>query len=184
MRIRSMIAAAVVSACFGASALAGNPMYDSWAKCKPGSSVTMTTASEVAGNKSDSETTTTLKSVTAEKVVVEIKTTMTMMGNKIESPATSMDIPATAAAPATPATPPAGGTPAAEAKVTQEKVTIAGKEYDATCTASKSDTNGMKMTSTVWTSPEVPGMTLKMVSEGEGAMKMSTKMEVTKIEMK
>ena len=182
MHIRSILAAAAFACCFGTNTLAANPMYDSWAAHKPGTSVTMAGTNDVAGNKSEMGQVYTLKSVTPEKVVIEIVSSMMMMGTKTDMPPTTMEIPA--AAPAAPPATPNAPAPAADTKTTDEKVTVAGKEYKATCTVTKADANGMKMTSTVWTSPEIPGMTLKMVSEGEGQMKMSTKMEVTKVEIK
>ena len=180
---RASIAAALFCCVTSAGALAANPVYDSWAKHKPGTSVTAATASEASGMKNDIETVTTLKEVTPEKVVVEMKMSMSVMGNKTEMPAQTMEIPAAASATATPGNP-AGQAPAADSKTSEEKVTVAGKEYAATCTQSKSDQNGMKSETKVWTSPEVPGMTLKMETTTTGQMASTTKMQVTKIELK
>ena len=42
----------------------------------------------------------------------------------------------------------------------------------------------MKTTAKVWTSPDVPGMTIKMETKTEGQMASTTKTEVTKIDLK
>jgi hypothetical protein len=186
MRIRSIFVAAAVACCFGTSALAANPLYDSWASHKPGTSVTTVSVTDMGTMKTEAEQVYTLKEVTPEKVVIEMKMSSTMMGTKTEMPPQTMEIPATAAAatpPATPATP-ATPTPGVETKTSEETVKIAGKEYKATCTSTKSDANGMKTEAKSWTSPEIPNMLLKMESNSEGQMKMNTKMEVTKVEIK
>jgi hypothetical protein len=180
MRVRTLlVAVATVCCAVSSAALANNPQYDSWAKHKPGTCVTMAGTTEAAGMKTEMEQVYTLKAVTPEKVTVEIKSAMTMMGNKNEMPAQSMDIPATAPEMKAPE-----GQKPPEAKTSQEKVTVAGKEYDATCTTIQSDANGMKTTAMTWASPEIPGMTLKMEAKTEGAVASTTKMEVTKVETK
>ena len=183
MRIRSLSAAVALACCFVSSAFAANPAYDSWASHKPGTSVTMTSTSEVSGMKTESEMVYTLKEVTPEKAVIELKTTTTAMGQKMEGPATTMEIPsAGAAAPTEPVK--AAGAEGAAAQTSEETVKIAGKEYKATCTTTKSEANGAKTEAKTWTSPEIPGTLLKMESTSTGQMAMSTKMEVTKVELK
>ena len=185
MQVRSFVAAFAAVVCCAAAAQAANPMYDSWASHKPGTMVTMAGTSEAGGMKTDMEQTYTLVEVTPEKAVVELKNTMTVMGNKTELPAQKMDIPA--GAPATPGETPGAApaaTPTPDAKTSEETVTVAGKAYKATCTETNADQNGMKIVSKVWTSPEVPGNMLKMESTTEGAMKSSTKLEVKKVEIK
>lgn len=180
--VRSASIVAACLACFASASVFAdaNPTYESWAKHKPGTCITMTGSSEAMGNKTELEQTFTLKEVTPEKAVVELKATMTMMGNKTEMPAQNIDIPAAASA-ATPTTP---DPKAPDSKTTEEKVTVAGKEYDAKCITTHTDVNGMKTTATIWQSPEVPGMTLKMETKSEGQMTMATKMELTKVELK
>lgn len=184
MRVRSLFAAVTVACCLGTSALAANPMYDSWASHKPGTSVTLNSTSEVSGMKTESEIVYTLKEVTPEKAVIEVKTTTNAMGQKIESPATTMDIPSAGAGAAQNPTNAQAGAAGADVKTSEETVKVAGKEYKATCTVSKSDANGAKTEAKTWTSPEIPGTILKMESTSSGQMAMSTKMEVTKVELK
>ena len=184
MKLRSFVTAVAAVVCCAAAAQAANLTYDSWAKHKPGTMVVMAGTTEAGAMKSEMEQTFTLKEVTAEKVVLEMKNSMMVMGNKTEMPAQTMEIPAGApAAAAAPATPPAmpGG---AAAKTSEETVTVAGTEYKATCTESTIDQGGNKTVSKVWTSADVPGNVLKMESMTSGAMKASTKMEVKKVELK
>lgn len=184
MTVRSILTAAAAVVCCAAAAQAANPTYDSWAKHKPGTVVVMAGSSEAAGMKSEMEQTFTLVEVTPEKAVVEMKNTMTVMGNKTELPAQKMDIPSGGPAAPAAATPPTQQPAAAAAKTSEETVTIAGKEYKATCTESANEQGGNKSVSKVWTSPEVPGTVLKMETSIDGQMKSTTKLEVKKVELK
>ena len=74
------IAAVVVSTSILAADLVDNPRYQAWAKYKAGTNVKMDMATAVGGQNMKSVVTTTLKEVTPEKVVLEMKTTMTVPG--------------------------------------------------------------------------------------------------------
>lgn len=185
MRFNKLLSlAAATCLAFGASALAGNnPAYDSWAKHGVGSTVKLKGSTEAAGQKTEMEITQTLTEKTDEKVVIEVKNTMTMMGNKMDAPAQKMEIPAKA--------PEGQGTPAEEAKKagfevkeSEESVTIAGKEYKAKLIESKGKQNGMDIDAKVWTSEEVPGLMLKTVSSTTGAMASNTIVEVVEVTSK
>ena len=181
MRVRTIAAAMALFLCT-AGAFAANPAYDSWASHKPGTMVVMKGGTEASGMKTEMEQTYTLKEVTPEKVTIEMKNSMMVMGNKTDMPATTMEIPSGGAA--TPAPTPAPATPAADTKTSEETVTIDGKDYKATCTETKMDQNGMKSDSKIWTSPDMPGMTVKMETKTEGQMASTTTMMVSKVEIK
>ncbi|MFT3788549.1 MAG: hypothetical protein QM770_20650 [Tepidisphaeraceae bacterium] len=183
MRLSSLISATLSFVAFtAASTFAANPMYDSWAKHKPGTSVTLKSATEASGMKTDSEQVYTLKEVTPEKVVIELKSSMIVMGNKTDTPAVTMEIPSGGeAAPAANATVAAGG---ATVKTSEETVSVAGKEYKATVTETTMDANGMKSSTKTWTSNDVPNLTLKSVVKTEGAMASSTTTELSAIDLK
>lgn len=186
MRFAKWLSRAAVSCLavgMSAAQAGNNPMYDSWAKHGVGSSVKMKGSTDAAGQKTEMEITSTLTEKTDEKVVVEVKTTISMMGNKMDQPAQKMEFPAKM--------PEGQGTPAEEAKKagmevkeSEETVTIAGKEYNAKVIESTGKQNGMDMVAKVWTSTEVPGQMLKTVSTMTGAMNMSTTMEVTEVNAK
>src|SRR5438046_402371 len=85
-----------------------NPAYTTWAKYKPGTSVTIAMSSDMAGQTSKSETKSTLAEVTPDKVVIEVATSMEAGGQKMDMPAQKMDIPKKMEiAPATPDATPA-----------------------------------------------------------------------------
>ncbi|HRK31870.1 MAG TPA: hypothetical protein PLD59_12390 [Tepidisphaeraceae bacterium] len=186
MRLSKILSLAAVSClAIGASwARAENsPQYDSWAKHGVGSSVTIKGVTEAAGQKTEMEITQTLLEKSDEKVVVEIKNKMTMMGNTMDTPAQKLEIPAKA--------PEGQGTPVEEAKKagfevkeSEENVTIAGKDYAAKVIESTGNQNGMEIVAKVWTSTDVPGMMLKTVSSTTGAMASNTTMEVTAVDAK
>ena len=163
-----------------------NPMYTMWAKFKPGSSATISAVSDMAGQTTKSETKTTLKSVSDDKVVLEMATSMDMGGNKMEMPPQSMDIPKMVDVPAdakpTPTDP--GKDVKTDAKTAEESVTVKAGTFKAKMTETKMDQGGSKMTSKAWTSDEVPGGVVKMEVVGEGEMKMTVKSELSAMEKK
>lgn len=74
------IAAVAVCTSILAADLVDNPRYQSWAKYKPGTLVKMDMVTAAGGQDMKSTITTTLKEVTPEKVVLEMKTSMTIPG--------------------------------------------------------------------------------------------------------
>jgi hypothetical protein len=173
--------------CGAAAAVAGeaNPAYTSWASQKPGTSVTMKNATEMMGQKTEMEMVSTLKEVTADKAVVEVKTSMTMMGNKTDMPAQTQDIPAKA--PDGQPTDPIEAAKKAGAEVKdlgEETVSIAGGSYKCKVMETKMDQQGMKVASKIWTSTDMPGMLVKLESKTEGQMASTSVMEVTAVDKK
>ena len=156
--------------------------YDSWAKLKPGSSVTVKTISEASGQKTEMEMTYVLDSVTPEKAVVDVKTSMVVAGNKMDLPARKQDIPKVAAGGAAPT--PAPSTPTPDIKQSEDTVKIGDKSYNCHVVEATSDNSGMKTTSKTWTCPEVPNMMVKMEASTTGTIASKTSMTVTKIDLK
>jgi len=186
MHLSKMFALATV-ACLslgGSFAIAENsPQYDSWAKHGVGSSVKMKGITDSAGQKTEMEITQTLTEKTDEKVVVEVKNTMVVMGNKVDTPAEKIEIPAKALE--------GRGTPTEEAKKdgfevkeSEETVTVAGKEYAAKVIHTTGNHDGMEIDSKFWTSTDVPGLILKTVSSTTGALASNTSVEVVEISAK
>jgi hypothetical protein len=163
-----------------------NPQYKDWARFKPGTSTTMAMTSDMGGQSSKSETRTTLKEVNDDKLVVETVTSMEAAGQKMDMPAQSMEIkkmmdemPA-----APPAAQPPADAPKADVKTSEESVTVGGGTFKAKVAETSMDVAGSKTTSKTWTSEEVPGGIVKMESTMDGAMKGTTKMELTKFDKK
>jgi hypothetical protein len=191
MRRLAMILA---GACFalmatGAVRAEDNPSYTSWAKCKPGTSTTMLTNSDMGGQSSKTETKSTLVEVTPEKCVIEIVNHIEAAGQTMDTPAQKVDIPkamATAQANAEAVAHATGGKAEAkaEAKSTQEEVTVPAGKFKARVTENTIEVAGTKTISKVWMSDEVPGGMVKMEATTDGAMKSTSKGELVKIEKK
>ena len=148
---------------------------------KPGSSVTLKSNTEAAGQKTESHLTFTLKEVTPDKAVIEMKNSMVIQGNKMDMPAQTIEIPKGSAG-ATP--PPTPNAPTPGVSQTTETVKIGDKEYKCSVTEVNTESNGMKIKSKTWTCPEVPNLLVKMESGTEGTMVSKTMMEVEKVELK
>lgn len=177
--------AVLVIALSAAAARAGNnPMYDSWARHGVGTSVTQKGVTEMMGNKSEMEVTTTLLEKSPEKVVLETKTSMVAAGQKIDAGSTKVEILATApvADPGQHQQHAEGAKP--ETKESEESVAVAGKQYQAKVTETTMKQGEMTIWSKSWTSPEVPGMVLKTVSKTDGQMQSETTMELTDVTIK
>jgi hypothetical protein len=163
---KSLGVMAAVLFCSAATAYAedvDNPIYKHWAKFKPGTSVTAVTTMEIAGNKTETKSTTTLKEVTADKVVVD----MNGFAMEFKAKVPKGDTTATTA-------------PKVDAKTSTEEVEVAGKKYKCTVTEVTTDVAGQKATTKSWSSEDMPGMMVK--SEMSGMM--SSKTAVTEVTIK
>ncbi len=153
-----------------------NPEYQNWSKGKAGSFVSSKMVSDFGGNKSEMEMTTTLKEISADKAVVETKTSMVVGGNKMDLPAQSRDVPAKIKK--------VEGKEGEKPKEGDEEIEVAGKKLKCHWVETTTDANGNKTTAKVWTTKEIPGGMAKMESTTEGAQKGSTSMVVTAFEWK
>jgi len=183
--VKTLLAAVLVmgagSLCYGADQI-DNPTYKAWSKFKPGTSATMKMESDAGGMKSETETTTTLVELNADKAVVETKMSMNAGGQKMDMPAQKTDVPAKLDKPPEAAAP---NTPKPEVKESTEEVEIpGGKKVKAKVTETKSDANGMKTVSKVWMSDEVPGGMVKMETTMDGTVKGTTTMKLTACDIK
>lgn len=176
-----LIVSCLISGSVNAEKIA-NPSYETWNKLGVGSSSTLKSMTDAMGNTTEGETTTTLVEKSAEKVVVEIKASMTMAGQKMDLPAQKIEYPAQIDKE------PAGTNPATaapvDAKVTEESVTVPAGTFKCKVVESSTEANGMTTKSKSWTSDEVPGSLVKSETVTEGAMASKTTMELAKIEKK
>jgi len=153
-----------------------NPAYGSWAKFKPETMIQMKVTADFGGNKTVQTMTTTLKEVTAEKVVLEVKVSMETGGQKIDMPPQTQEIPAKIEKQEPPADAP-------KPKVSEgtEKVTVPAGEFDCKKTTTEMEVQGTKTVSTAWTCDSVPGMLVK--TESKMAQGSSTS-ELVKMDVK
>jgi len=159
-----------------------NPAYQQWAKFNKGTSVTYTTDSTTMNNTSTITTTTTLTDLTPDKATIQVATSMTVGGNKMDMPAQTQDIPAKIKKPADST----GAQPADAPKTdtSKEDVQAIGKTFSCTKTTVTTDQNGMTSKATTWICPDVPSGVVKMEAEVSGAMQSTTKMMLTSMDVK
>ena len=163
-----------------------NPAYTQWAKYKPGTSTTIAMTSDAGGQTSKMETKSTLAEVTPDKVVIDVVTSMVAAGQKMDMPAQKMEIKKVMdpTPPMDPETQKQVDAAKANSKTSDESVTVAAGTFKTKCTETTADMNGMKTTSKVWTSDEVPGGMIKMEATTDGAMKSKTTSELKAFDKK
>jgi len=159
-----------------------NPAYKQWSAFKVGTMVKQasTTVMTVADKEMTTKTTitTTLKELTPEKAVIEMVIEMDMNGQKTAMPAQSTTIPAKVAKDAAtqPAAPP--GVKVTEKGKGDEEIEVGGKKYKCHWVEMEMTSDQFSTTSKTWTCADVPGGTVKMVSETTKPMKSKTTMEM------
>jgi hypothetical protein len=157
-----------------------NPQYKSWAKFKEGTSVTIHVTTDMAGSKTEMDTTMTLVSLTADKAVVESKSSIVVADSKIDMPADKMDVPAKIDKPKTTAT---GTAPAAT--TSNEEVDVAGTKVKCVVTTTTTSSKGVTTISKIWTSDQVPGSTVKSETTADGGtVKGASSITVTAMTIK
>jgi hypothetical protein len=154
-----------------------NPEYLSWKGCKAGSFVQTKTVMDGA-MKMETESTTTLVEITAEKAVVETKGKMHMGANVIDQPAQKRDIPAKVKKVE------GGEAKGEKPKEGEETVKVDGKDVKAHWTESHTEANGSKTDTKVWQSKDVPGLMVKMESKTTGPANSTMTITVEKFEKK
>jgi hypothetical protein len=155
-----------------AEEMVDNPGYKLWASFKAGAMVKAEMTTAAGEVKTQIEQTQTLKEVTPEKAVVEVRMAMIMSGNKTDMPANTIEIPAKIEK-AKPA-----AKPDAEVKEGTEEIEVAGKKMQCKWTETKMKQGEMTITSKVWIAPQIPGSLARMESKTEGQAKSETSMKV------
>jgi len=159
-----------------------NPEYLNWASFDVGASVKMKTVTEMAGTTNETVMTTTMKEKTDDKIVLETVITMNVQGQEMEMPPTSREVPAELYQSETePETP--EGVEVTELDTGTEEVTVEAGTFECNFVKTKTEMEGMTTEATVWTSDEVPGMTVKMVSHMEMAQGMTSDTTMELIEV-
>ena len=126
--------------------------------------------------------TTTMKEKTDDKIVLETVITMNVQGQEMEMPPTSREVPAELYQSETePETP--EGVEVTELDTGTEEVTVEAGTFECNFVKTKTEMEGMTTEATVWTSDEVPGMTVKMVSHMEMAQGMTSDTTMELIEV-
>jgi len=161
-----------------------NPEYKNWSAYKPGTTVKLHMVIDAAGNKTEMDQTTKLVEVTKDKAVIEDTRVMNVAGQTLNMPAQKRDVPAKVADAGAPATKPDAKDPKAEAKTTEETIEAGGKKYKCKVIETATDMPGGqgKANAKIWTSTEVPGGVVKMVTTTTGALKSESTMTLVSFE--
>jgi hypothetical protein len=164
-----------------------NPEYKHWAQFKPGSFSEMKTEFSRFGHKWERTTTTTLKEITSENAVLEIKVVMTGSGQKwAEPPAEKRKIPAKVEeAKARESDPPKKGDQrdggeVLDVKQGEEELTICGKKLKTKWVETKIKRKDLTTTARTWSCNDVPGQVVKTTTNSEGTSPLSSMGEVVK----
>jgi hypothetical protein len=180
---RSMAAVCVLTLmCSAAIAqdLVDNPAYQSWAKFKAGTTVTLANDSNMGGMAMKMDLIYKLAELTPEKAVIEMTTRMpqgdTTSRMEILAKVKKEDVKEPGTMP-----PNVKG----QAKVLpDEDVKIGDKTYKCKVVEFTSEIQGMKTTGKSWTCQDMPGQLVKMETTMAGAMEGTTKMTVTAVDAK
>ena len=170
-----------------ADQMVDNPQYAQWSSFKVGASVTFVQNIKAGPTVVKTETTTTLKSKAAGKIVVtdQAATFMTIPGQgekRMETPAIDREIPAKFKQPAPQK--PHPNAPKPVITKGQENVTVGGKSLACEWVQTVMKSQGSEVTSKVWSSKSVPGHMVKMTSSTKGAGGTSnTEMVATKFKV-
>ena len=180
------LAAALLLVCGIAHAqeLVDNPQYTSWAKHKPGTSVTIKMTTAASGQNVNMELKQTLKDVKPDAVTVEVVPSMDMGGTKQTMPAQTMQLKSKVTAEEAKFGQLPPGTKADIKDMGTESVTVGGQTYNCTVSEVTGESQGTKTKGKVWRSEDVPGQVVKMEMAFEGAQTGSTKMELVSVEKK
>lgn len=180
--LRSIVAVCALSLmCSAALAqeLVDNPIYQSWAKFKPQTTVTMSNDTKMGGMGMKLDMIYKLTELTPEKAVVEITVKMPQGDNTstvdILAKMKKQDV-ADAAMPSN---------LKGDVKVLpDEDVKIGDKTYKCKVIEFATETHGIKGTGKTWTCPDIPGQTVKMETTTDGPVKGTALIIVTAIDAK
>lgn len=158
--------------------------YASWAKFKPGTSVTMKQQMAMQGMTMEMEMHQELAEVTPEKAVVQMWTVTNMMGQKRTTPKRSVTLPAMVDKGKEDVPP---GYKGKIEVIGDEKVTVNGKEYDCKVMHITGTQEGMaaaNIDGKMWGSDTVPGRTVKLDFKVTGDTPMTMTGELAEVVIK
>ncbi|MGI9516629.1 MAG: hypothetical protein ACR2NP_06280 [Pirellulaceae bacterium] len=155
-----------------------NPMYTSWQNHQPGTKVTLHTVTKQNGTVvSETKQTQKLVEITDDHVVIEIGSVIIAAGQEIDGGSTTMTFQRILEA---------GEAPETDASIDvnitkgEETVDIKGEKFACEWIESEFEVSGMKTTSKVWTSTEVPGLNVKSVVNSAGTVSETTLVGIEK----
>lgn len=169
----------LVLAQMGRAEQVDNPNYKMWSNFKPGSWARYNVVTDGGAFKSELVMTMKLVEVTPEKVVLETSSTINAGGQKIDTPAQKTEIPAKVEKKE-------GGNANADVtskEVGEEDVAVSGKSYKCKVQETTGKSAGGSFNGKTWSSEQVPGGTVKVMSKTEGATTSNTTMTLAECEV-
>ncbi|MFH0962389.1 MAG: hypothetical protein V2A58_00085 [Planctomycetota bacterium] len=150
-----------------------NPMYQNWARFKPGTFIIQQTTTKTEEMNPETRMTYTLKEVTPERVVLEMVMAVVVEGNEMKMPPQTIVHPAKIDKPE-----PEGGEVVKPVLLGQgsEEIAVKGNKIKTTWVKSQIKQEGETSIVTIWTSEEIPGSMVKMVTETKGDEPATTTM--------
>lgn len=155
-----------------------NPLYEHWSKFKPGTYVVTVSKQTMAEQNTETEVKTELKSVSKEKVVVEMTSVTKTQDQEFKMPPQTFEHLAKYEKPDLPESE-EEETEKPETKEGEEKIEVAGKKLDTKWYEFVSEDEGTKTHSKSWTSEDMPGQVVKSVTKIEGEFMMNMETRVT-----
>jgi len=141
-----------------------NPVYTSWARFRPGASVTYRAVSETRGHADESTTTYTLVEIDAKKCAIEMTVISRFEGKETKNGPQRLESLRTFNLPPG-VSKEEFGKPKGPVEAGEEVVTVLGKPYKARWTRHKDSVEAGELLSQTWTSDEVPGGLIKTVGK-------------------
>jgi hypothetical protein len=181
MRMPSLFSVFVLALAAGSAVgqdMIDNAEFGYWSKYKKGTSTTIKITTVSGAIKSETVSTFTLLEVGADKLVIETTTVTKSNGKDFKIPAEKRDVPKKIAAPKgkTPDTKPPGtyeeGT---------ETIKVGGIDVKTKWYKYKTDNNGLTTQAQSWSSDDVPGGFVRLVSKTTGKSKFEMTMELVEI---
>lgn len=176
----SAFAITLVGSLAFAQELVDNPAYQAWARFKPGTSVTLTSETSMAGMSTKVDMTHKLAELTPEKAVVETTVAMPQGNNtnkmEILAKVKKEDVRDPAQLPP--------GVKGQMKVLPDEEVKVLDKTYKCKVVEFTGQQQEMEISGKSWTCPDIPGQLAKLETRMGGQMSGTTQLTVTALTIK
>jgi hypothetical protein len=183
MRLTRLLAPALLVIVAGPAAAqdkVDNPEFANWSKFKKGTSVTLKSVSSFNNMSSEASITSTLVEVGADKLVIEMTSSVKSGGMEFKGEPMKRDVTKTVTLPKELKKEDfAKGKPPGTYEEGTETLKVGGMDVKAKWYKYKADTDGTKTEAKMWISEEVPGMMVKSEMTTTGVVSTKTTMEIT-----
>jgi hypothetical protein len=159
-----------------------NPEFANWSKFKKGTSVTLKSVSSFNNMSSEASITSTLVEVGADKLVIEMTSSVKSGGMEFKGEPMKRDVSKTVTLPKDFKKEDfAKGKPPGTYEEGTETIKVSGMEFKTKWYKYKADVEGTKTEAKMWMSEDMPGIMVKSEMTTSGAVATTTKMEVTEL---